>query len=353
MPIGTTTMQQFTFLGPNNFEWREVPIPKIENAGQAIVRPLAVTRCDLDLYIANGAIKMKDKPFAFGHEIAGEVIEIGDHVRAVRPGDRVIVPFQINCGTCDNCLIGLTNSCTSVPAYSAYGLAQSSGREWGGGLSDYVLVPFADAMLVKIPKTVSLPVAAAISDNASDGYRTVAKPLKERPGADVLVVGGLAQSVGLFAVQAARALGAKRVVYLDFDANRLSQANALGAEAVMTRYETNMQVSEQFPVTVDASNLPEGLIHALKSTAPSGICTGVSAGVQVMDDLPLFEMYMKGITYNISRVHARAEIEAVLDCARCGRISHEEVITTHVPFSMAAEAIADPDSKIVFVRNEL
>lgn len=352
MMVGTGTMQQFTFLGPHNFEWREVPIPQIENAGQAIVRPLAVTRCDLDLYIANGAIQMKDKPFAFGHEIAGEVIEVGDNVKAVRPGDRVIVPFQINCGTCDNCRMGLTNACTSVPAYSAYGLAQSSGVEWGGGLSDYILVPFADAMLVKIPDNISLPVAAAISDNASDGYRTVAKPLQERPGADVLVVGGLAQSVGLFAVQAARALGAKRIVYLDFDADRLSQARSLGAEAVMTRYEANMPVKEQFLVTVDASNLPEGLIHALRSTAPSGICTGVSSGVQIMNGLPLFEMYMKGITYNISRVHARAEMDAVLDCARCGKIAHEDVITTHIPFSMAADVTADPDSKIVFVRDE-
>lgn len=351
MITGTQTMQQFTFLGPHNFEWREVPVPRIENSGQAIVRPLAVTRCDLDLYIANGSIKLKDKPFAFGHEIAGEVIEIGDNVTAARPGDRVVVPFQINCGTCDNCLIGLTNSCTSVPAYSAYGLAQSSGVEWGGGLSDYLLVPFADAMLVKIPDNVSLPVAAAISDNASDGFRTVAKPLQERPGASVLIVGGLARSVGLFAVQAARALGAKRVVYLDFDAGRLSQANALGAEAVMTHYEANMPVNELFPITVDASNLPEGLIHALKSTAPSGICTGVSASVQVMDGIPLSEMYMKGITYDISRLQARAEIEAVLDCARCGRISHEEVITKNVPFSMAAEVITYPDSKIVFVRD--
>ncbi len=352
MPVDTGTMQQFTFLGPHKFEWHEVPSPRIENGGQAIVRPLAVTRCDLDLYIANGVIKMKDKPFAFGHEIAGEVIDLGDEVKGVRPGDRVVVPFQISCGSCENCRRGLTNACTSVPAYSAYGLAQSSGREWGGGLSDYIMVPFADAMLVKIPDNVSLPVAAAISDNASDGYRTVAKPLKEHPGADVLVVGGLAQSVGLFAVQAARALGAKRVVYLDFDADRLSQAKALGAEAVMTRYGANMPVDEQFLVTVDASNLPDGLIHALKSTAPCGTCTGVSAGVQMMNGLPLFEMYMKGITYNISRVHARAEIEAVLDCASCGQISHQDVITTNVPFSMAAEVIADPDSKMVFVRDE-
>ena len=213
------SMQQFTFVAPHKFEWREVPTPQIEADNQAIVRPLAVTRCDLDLYIASGAYKVKSGEFAFGHEIAGEVVEVGDQVVGFKPGDRVVVPFQINCGTCDNCLRGYTNACQSVPAYSAYGLAPSSGKDWGGGLSDFVLVPYADAMLVKIPEGVSLSVAAAISDNASDGFRTVAEPLLKHPGSDVLIVGGLGQSIGFFAIQAAKTLNAGRVVYTDYDAN--------------------------------------------------------------------------------------------------------------------------------------
>ncbi len=351
MAIDTATMQQFTFLGPHHFQWREVPVPQIENAGQAIVRPLAVTRCDLDLYIANGTIKMKDKPFAFGHEIAGEVIDVGDDVRTISPGDRVIVPFQINCGTCSNCRIGLTNAFTTVPAYSAYGLAQSSGREWGGGLSDYVLVPFAEAMLVKIPDAVSLPVAAAISDNASDGYRTVAGPLEKQPGEDVLVVGGLAQSVGLFAAQAALALGAGRVVYTDFDSDRLGQAKKIGAEVLERQYHANMPVDGQFAIVVDASNMPDGLIYALNSTAACGHCTGVSAPGRKMDNIPLGSMYMKGITYDISRAQARATMPDVIKCACDGRIKHEEVISKTIPFAQAEETIGDPDIKIVFVRD--
>ncbi|MEE9433318.1 MAG: alcohol dehydrogenase catalytic domain-containing protein [Sphingorhabdus sp.] len=342
-------MHQLTFVGPRQFEWREVKAPKIADAGQAIVRPLAVTRCDLDLYIANGMAPMKGEPFAFGHEIAGEVVEIGDAVTAAVPGDKVIVPFQINCGTCDNCRRGFTNACTSVPAYSAYGLAPSSGREWGGGLSDFVLVPYADAMLVKIPGDVAMPVAAAISDNAVDGYRTIEQPLIDRPGADVLIVGGLAQSVGLFAAQAAKALGAGRVVYADFDADRLNRAMTLGVEARHVQYQLGMRVKDQFPIVVDASNLSDGLIYALKSTAPCGVCTGVSAGTPTMDGLPLGQMYMKGISFTISRAHARAGIDDVLDCARCGHIKHGEIITRNVPFSNAADVMTDPDIKIVFI----
>ncbi|MEP6012389.1 MAG: alcohol dehydrogenase catalytic domain-containing protein, partial [Parasphingorhabdus sp.] len=108
------SMQQLNFIRPGTLEWHEVSAPRIENGGQAIVKPLAVTRCDLDLYIANGTIPMKDGPFAFGHEIAGVVVEIGDEVTCCKPGDKVIVPFQINCGTCKNCRAGFTNGCTNV-----------------------------------------------------------------------------------------------------------------------------------------------------------------------------------------------------------------------------------------------
>ncbi len=345
-----TSMQQLTFIKPKQFEWHEVPAATIENAGEAIVRPMAVTRCDLDLYMASGMYPMQG-PFAFGHEIAGEVVEIGDGVTGFVPGDRVIVPFQINCGSCDNCRRGWTNACTTVEPFAAYGFAPTGDRKWGGGLSDLVNVPFADAMLVKIPDSVSITSAAAISDNAGDGYRTVAEPLAQRPGADILIVGGLAQSVGLFSVQAARALGAGRIVYRDYDTDRLAKAKALGAEAIQTQYGPDLRATEEFPIVVEAAGLPDALVFALRSTQACGICSGVSAGMSNQTNIPLRSMYMKGITYTISRVHARTEIDHLLDCAHCGSITPDDVITRSVPFSQAADAMMDPDIKIVFERD--
>jgi alcohol dehydrogenase len=342
------TMRQLTFVERGRFEWRDVARPRIEGAGQALVRPLAVTRCDLDLYIATGVFPMPG-PFAFGHEIAGEVVEVGDAVTVARPGDRVIVPFQISCGSCDPCRRGLTNACSAVPPYSAYGLAPSSGTEWGGGLSDLVRVPYADAMLVPIPDGVSLASAAAMSDNAADGYRTVAEPLRRNPGAAVLVVGGLAQSVGLYAVQAALALGAGRVVYRDFDAGRRAAAQSLGAEVQPIAYGPDIPAGEQFPIVVEAGGLPDALTFALRSTAPCGTCTGVSAGTGASASIPLRTMYMKGITYTVGRVHARADLGGALDCARCGRTQPDRLITRRVRFEDAAAAMTEPAIKIVFV----
>lgn len=345
----TNSMQQLTYVQPGDLQWREVPTPHLEGAGQALVQPLAVTRCDLDLYIATGLYPMPG-PFAFGHEIAGVVLEVGDDVTSVVPGDRVIVPFQINCGICDFCRRGFTNACSAVPGSSAYGLAGICGKEWGGGLSDVVRVPYAEAMLVKIPETMSLQAAAALSDNAVDGYRTVADALRDNPGADVLVIGGLAQSVGLFAVQAALALGAGSVVYTDMNEDRLALAASLGADALACDYSEQQRLEKSFPIVVEAGASRESVAFALRCTQRCGVCNGVSAGTGLSAEVPLREMYTKGITYNVGRVHARGTLDRALAHAVDGAFRPEAVITREVKFADAAEAMMDGDIKTVFVR---
>ncbi|MFO1159637.1 MAG: alcohol dehydrogenase catalytic domain-containing protein [Reyranellaceae bacterium] len=81
-------MRQLTCIRPNLLEWWDVPAPRLQDDGHAIVRPLAVTRCDLDLYIANGTAGFAG-PFAIGHETTGVVVEIGDEVTGFKPGDHV------------------------------------------------------------------------------------------------------------------------------------------------------------------------------------------------------------------------------------------------------------------------
>jgi alcohol dehydrogenase len=152
-------------------------------------------------------------PMHLGHECVAEVVEGPDRFA---PGDRVVVPFQISCGTCERCRRGLTGNCESVPPLSMYGFG-ALGGEWGGMLSDLALVPYAEAMLVPLPEGVDPAVVPSAADNITDGWRAVAPPLAELPGADVLVAGGAARSVSLYAVDAALALGAASVTYVDTD----------------------------------------------------------------------------------------------------------------------------------------
>src|SRR5256885_5566840 len=88
-------------------EWRDVPEPRLQGPAEAIVRPLAVALCDLDRPIITGQAPVPP-PVALGHECIAEVVEVGDDVSAVAPGERVVVPFQISCGRCERCRSGLT-----------------------------------------------------------------------------------------------------------------------------------------------------------------------------------------------------------------------------------------------------
>lgn len=225
------------------------------------------------------------------------------------------------------------------------------GVDLGGALADLVRVPWADVMLLPLPRALDPVTAAGIPDNVSDGYRCVAGPLAERPGAPVLVVGGLAPSVGLYATMAATALGSERVVYVDDDPARLRTAERIGAEAVEAAGHWDQlakDLARQFPITVDANVLDHGRELAIRATAPHGTCTSVSGGAGARASLPLQQMYLSGIRYEIGRVHAHATARPVLDLVQSGRLDPALIIDEVVPFSDASEAMTEPAIKIVF-----
>lgn len=339
------------FRGPMQLAWEDVPDVDLVDPTDAVVRPLAVARCDLDPAIALGLYPMP-APFVMGHEMAGEVVAVGADVAAARPGDRVIVPFQLSCGHCAPCLRGNTNACERVPPGTAFGLGPHQGLDLGGALAELVRVPWADAMLLPLPDGIDPVVAAGIPDNVSDGYRCVAGPLAERPGADVLVVGGLAPSVGLHAVMAALALGAGTVVYVDDQPDRLELAGRLGADCVdaVAGWE-QVDLGRRFPITVDANVLDHGRDLALRAVEACGVCTSVSGGATARSSLPLQQMYLKSVRYEIGRVHAVSTAPAVLDLVTSGRLDPGAVITKTLPFSDAVEGMTDTAVKVVFVND--
>ena len=338
-------MQQLTFIKPGKFEWHDVAAPQVKKSTDAIVRPLAVARCDLDLYIATGLVPFPG-PFAFGHEMVGKVIDAGDQA-GVLPGQKVVVPFQISCGKCIPCKRGLTASCASVPPYSAFGLG--GGRvEYGGALSGAIRVPYADFMLVPLPDGIDPVVAASAADNIPDGWRAVAPQLTQYPGASVLVVGGLAQSVGLYAAGAAMALGACRVLYLDDNAANRVRALAMGAEAEPLALGEGRDPKEQFEIVVEAAGTTDAIQFAIRSCAPNGIITSVAMHLNATTPVPLTQAYYKGLTLHTSRASARKWLPDVMHCIGCGKLHPEHVTHRVLSFADAADAMTDPGPKLVF-----
>ncbi|HEX6714950.1 MAG TPA: alcohol dehydrogenase catalytic domain-containing protein [Thermoleophilaceae bacterium] len=336
-------MQQLTFLEAGKVEWQDVPEPALEGDGQAIVRPLAVATCDLDSMLVGGDTPYRG-PFGLGHEGVAEVVDVGDGVDGLQPGQRVSVSFQIFCGECAPCREGRTASCEATPPMAMYGLA--IGGDWGGFLSDAVRVPYAEAMLFPLPDGVDAAAAASASDNMPDAWRTVGPQLARHPGADVLIAGGGgAGSIGVYAAGMAVALGAGRVVYVDPDERQRARAEAYGAE-VLDAYPERLG---PFAITVDASASHDGLGLALRSTAPDGICTSTGIYFEQQTPVPLLEMYTKGITFQTGRVHAGPAIPHVLELIE-GGWDPAPVTNRVAGWDDAPEALVSERGKLVVTR---
>src|ERR1700751_4084042 len=133
-------MKQLTFEDVGRYVWRDVPDLTITAPEQALIRPLAVACCDLDIGVVHGRLPMPPG-HAVGHEGLGEVVAVGDGVSGARVGDRVGVPFRISSGDCGECPRGVTGSLGSLPMMAMYGMAPLSGLYGGGFTSAFVLAP--------------------------------------------------------------------------------------------------------------------------------------------------------------------------------------------------------------------
>ena len=223
-----------------------------------------------------------------------------------------------------------------------YGL----GGDWGGALSDILRIPFANSMLVPLPEDADITAYASAGDNICDGWRTVV-PHVAQGRSSVLVVGGRAQSIGLYAIDAARAAGIERIVYVDEDRSRLEAAASLGAEAI-ERVGPNQG---SFAITVDASADPSGLRVALGALEPGGICTSV--GIYFRDvALPLRQMYNLGTTLTTGRCNACHHLREVVAAIRDKRLHPERITSRIVSWEEAIDAMDDPGPKLVMVRDK-
>ncbi|MEV5614080.1 alcohol dehydrogenase catalytic domain-containing protein [Streptomyces sp. NPDC052225] len=334
-------MRELTYVARHTAEWRDVPTPKLQSDGQAIVAPIAATSCDVDSAILAGH-GFIDPPFALGHECVARVVEAGDTVTTVAPGDLVVVPWSINCGTCDHCRTGLTAHCTAVPHMAMYGAP--IGGSWGGLFSDLVRVPFADAMLVPLPAGLDPVAMASASDNWSLSWRLVAPHLKVRPGARILVVAR--GSIGLYVCDIARALGASDVLYVDPDPEHRRIAESFGARTA----EAIEPVQHGFDIAVEATGRVDQLALAVNSLAPEGICE--SAGNHFRPgELPLLDMYLTGVTLRIARDNVRAHLPEALALAAGGKVAPERVVSHVLDWEQLPEALPEKHLKPVFVRD--
>jgi alcohol dehydrogenase len=368
-------MRELHFLRAGRLGWHHREPPAAAAPGEAIVRPFIAARCDGDTVPihrpvsralqAGIALRLIDPvvaaicgpvpfrgPFGIGHECVAEVLAVGDDVTAIQPGQIVIVPWAVSCGTCAPCRRGLTAKCATTTTrdrpVAAYGFGPACGP-YGGMVTDALRVPYADHMLVPVPDGVPPLRVAAAGDNLADAWRAVVPPLADRGGGRVLVLGGGAKSIGLYAAGLAVAHGATAVDYLDRDPQRRRIAESFGADA-----RPLSEIGRQrYDVAVEATSRPVGLRTAIRALAPGGICTGVGYYLASGTRLPLMHMYAGDATLHLGVSHSRTILPRLLEfIARTG-FPAERVGATVADWDDAPRAYAAKTTKLVLRRDPL
>jgi alcohol dehydrogenase, propanol-preferring len=204
------------FGGP--FVPKDVPTPAIA-PHEALVRVRNVGVCGTDVKIRADRMGLGVIPLIMGHEIAGEVAEVGGEVRGFAPGDRVVVNFYVTCGRCQFCRVGRDTLCPEV---------RQHGFTIDGGFAEYLRTPGVN--LCKVPAHVSLEGACILGDAVATAYHAITKRAQVRPGTSVALIG--VGGVGLHALQMARLAGGW-VIAVDVSEPRLALAKSLGADAVV------------------------------------------------------------------------------------------------------------------------
>lgn len=232
------TNRAIVFDSPTKLTLESLDFPKLQMPNETkaphgvIVRIVATNICGSDLHIYRGSFPVP-QGMVMGHEMTGQVVEVGSDVQFIQPGDLVSVPFNVACGRCRNCKNGRTDVCQTVNPQVHCGAYGFNLGDFQGGQAEYLFVPYADFNLLKFPDNDA--AMEKIRDLAllSDVLPTAFHGLMEagvKVGSTVYIAG--AGPVGRAAAAAARLIGAAAIIVGDYDKERLDLVKRNGCETI-------------------------------------------------------------------------------------------------------------------------
>jgi glutathione-independent formaldehyde dehydrogenase len=223
-------MRAVVYQDPFRVTVEDVPDPTIERPTDVIVQVTSSAICGSDLHMYEGRTAA-EPGIVFGHENLGIVAEVGDAVTSIKKGDRVVMPFNVACGFCRNCLAGYTGFCLTVnPGFAGGAYGYVAMGPYRGGQADYLRVPYADFNCLKLPEgTEHETDFIMLADIFPTGYHGC-ELADVSPGDTVAVYG--AGPVGLMSAYSALLRGASKVFVVDRVPERLAKAEEIGAVAI-------------------------------------------------------------------------------------------------------------------------
>jgi threonine dehydrogenase-like Zn-dependent dehydrogenase len=373
-------MRANVWSGRNKVQVENVPDPKIINRDDAIVKISSTAICGSDLHLYDGYIPTMERGDILGHEFMGEVVETGPDVARLKAGDRVVVPFPIACGRCEQCQKGLYSLCENTnpnggmaekmfghPTAGIFGYSHLTGG-YAGGQAEYARVPFADVGPIKIEEGLRDEQVLFLSDIFPTGFMgaEMAEPSPEK----VIAVFG-AGPVGQFAIASARLLGAEHVIAIDKEGYRLRMAlEEAGATAAINFDETPDVVEELKELSggrgpdsvIDAVGMeathghaalhaydrikqatrmeterPHALRDAIMACRPGGIVSVIGVYGGMMDKFPAGAFMNKGLTMRTGQCHVQRYMRPLLDHVVKGDIDPSFVVTHRLGLADAPE----------------
>lgn len=360
-------MKALCWHGKKDIRYDTVPDPEIEEPRDAIIKMTSCAICGSDLHLFGGFIPGMESGDIMGHEFMGEVVEVGKDNKKLKVGDRVVVPFTICCGECEQCKRGNWSVCErsnrnkkladTMFGHSPAGLFGYTHLTGGypGGQAEYIRVPFADVTPVKIPDGLTDEQVLFLGDIFPTGWQAAVQ-CDIQPDDTVAVWG--AGPVGQFAMRSALLLGAKQVIAIDRVPERLSMAKAGGAipinfedESVLDRLQElthgkgpekcidsvgmEAHATRSLDSMVDRAkqsvmlenDRPHVLREMIYVCRPAGTLSipGVYSGL--VDKIPFGALMNKGLTVRTGQTHVNRWTDDLLQRIQDGQIDPSFVIT--------------------------
>lgn len=299
-------MQGVCFKSVERVVSQVIPDPQIIEPGDAIVRVSMAGLCGSDLHPFFGREVGLDAGTVMGHEMVGEIIELGPAAKSqgnLAVGDRVFTPFSTNCGECYYCKSGLSSRCLSG---QLFGWVENE-QGLAGCQSEFVRVPMANSTLMKAPEGLTNESALLLGDNFSTGFYC-AEMAGIRPGGTYVVIG--CGTVGQLCVIAARSMGAEKVFAIDLVPERREQVERLGAIALApdkSALETIKQATDGrgADAVMELVGLPTAQEFAFAAVRAGGILSVIGCHCTPNFVFSPVDAYDKNLTYRTGRCPAR------------------------------------------------
>lgn len=339
-------MLAVTSHGVKDMRVEDVPRPRLEQPGDAIVRVTTAALCGSDMHIYHGKVPAVPAGWVVGHEFCGVVEDIGDAVTGVAPGERVVSAMYTACGRCPACVAGDHRRCAS---FAMFGF----GEAWGGlqgGQAEYVRVPLADMTLRAIPEGLSDESTIFTGDILATAF-TALRQAGVREGDFIAIVG--AGPVGQMIAMCAPLFGVSRCFIIDIVADRLAEAAALGAIPIDSRSDDarktikDQTAGAMCDAVFEAVGNQPALKTAFSLPRPNGVVALV--GMPLGENFPLSagDAWLRNTKILPVLGAPFAHRDELLRLISAGKINAASIITDRVALSDATEAYRAFDDKEV------